>query len=42
MLKREKYAGISAIHYFVPVGIETSWVLGINAKQLLLDVGNLI
>ena len=38
-LKREKYADISATHHFVPLGIETTGMFGVEAKELLLEVG---
>ena len=39
-LKREKYADISATHHFIPWGIETSGVFGVEEKELLLEVGH--
>ena len=40
MLKRERYAGISATHHFVPVGIETLGMFGMEAVKLLLEAGH--
>ena len=37
-LKREEYADTSATHHFVPLGIETLEVFGVEAKELLLEV----
>ena len=37
-MKREKYTDISATHHFVALGIETSGVFGMEAKELLLEV----
>ena len=39
-LKRQKFADISATHNFVPLEIETSGVFGVEAKELLLEVGH--
>ena len=39
-LKRKKYAVIAATHHIVPVWIKTSGVFGMQAKGLLLEVGN--
>ena len=39
MVKREKHADITATHHFVSVGIETSGVFGVEAKNLL-EVGH--
>ena len=41
-LKTQKYANIVQIHIFIPVAIETSGVLSIQARELLTELGKRI
>src|SRR5260221_2724079 len=38
-LKRQKYRDLEASHHFVPIAIETSGVIGAEARTLLADLG---
>ena len=37
-----RYADISATRHFVPLGIETLGIFGVEEKELLLEIGHLV